>query len=71
MAAFYDRELFNAALAELRAFNLTGAEGYLTELTARQGDDEEARRVLQFANTYKGRPVDIQLKIFVGSLVDR
>jgi len=71
VAAFYDRELFNAALAELRAFNLTGAEGYLTELTARQGDDEEARRVLQFANTYKGRPVDIQLKIFVGSLVDR
>ena len=71
VAAFYDRELFNAALAELRAFNLTGAEGYLTELTARQGDDEEARRILQFANTYTGRPVDIQLKIFVGSLVDR
>jgi tetratricopeptide (TPR) repeat protein len=71
VAAFYDRELFNAALAELRAFNLTGAEGYLTELTARQGDDEEARRILQFANTYKGRPVDIQLKIFVGNLTDR
>jgi tetratricopeptide (TPR) repeat protein len=71
VAAFYDRELFNAALAELRAFNLTGAEGYLTELTARQGDDEEARRILKFANTYKGRPVDIQLKIFVGSLADR
>ena len=71
VAAFYDRELFNAALAELRAFNLTGAEAYLTELTARQGDDEEARRILQFATTYKGRPVDIQLKIFVGSLADR
>ncbi len=71
VAAFYDRELFNAALAELRAFNLTGAEAYLTELTARQGDDKEARRILQFATTYKGRPVDIQLKIFVGSLADR
>jgi tetratricopeptide (TPR) repeat protein len=71
VAAFYDRELFNAALAELRAFNLTGAEAYLTELIARQGDDKEARRILQFATTYKGRPVDIQLKIFVGSLADR
>lgn len=71
VAAFYNRELFNAALAELRAFNITGAEGYLTELTARQADDDEARRILQFANTYRGRPVDIQLKIFVGSLVDR
>ncbi len=71
VAAYYDRELFNAALAELRAFNLAGAERYLTELTARQRDDAEARRILQFANTYKGRPVDIQLKIFVGSLADR
>jgi len=71
VAVFYDRELFNAALAELRAFNLAGAEEYLVELIARQPDDDEARRILQFVNTYKGRPVDMQLKIFVGNLAGR
>ena len=71
VAAFYDRELFNAALAELRAFNLAGAEVYLIELTARQPDDEEALRIGKFVNTYKGRPTDMQLEIFVGSLADR
>jgi tetratricopeptide (TPR) repeat protein len=71
VAAFYDRELFNAALAELRAFNLAGAEVYLIELTARQPDDEEARRIGKFVNTYKGRPTDMQLEIFVGSLANR
>jgi hypothetical protein len=68
---FYDRELFNAAMAELRAFNLSGAEGYLTELGVRQPDDQEVQRILLFVDTYKGRPVDMQLKIFIGSLADR
>jgi tetratricopeptide (TPR) repeat protein len=67
----YDRELFNASLAELRAFNLSGGEGYLTELAVRQPDDQEVQRILLFVHTYKGRPVDMQLKIFIGSLADR
>ena len=71
VAAFFDRELFNAALAELRAFNLAGAEEYLIELSARQPDDEEVQRILRFVNTYKGRPMDMQLEIFVGSLANR
>jgi hypothetical protein len=71
VTAYYERGLFNAALAELRAFNLAGARGYLSELTARQPDDAEVRRILQFVDTYSGRPVDMQLKIFVGSLIDR
>jgi tetratricopeptide (TPR) repeat protein len=69
--AFYDRELFNASMAELRAFNLSGAEGYLTDLAVRQPDDQEVQRILRFIDTYKGRPVDMQLKIFVGSLAGR
>jgi hypothetical protein len=69
--AFYDRELFNASMAELRAFNLSGAEGYLIELAVRQPDDQEVQRILQFIDTYKGRPVDMQLKVFVRSLADR
>ena len=71
VTAYYERGLFNAALAELRAFNLAGAEGYLSELTVRQPDDAEVRRILQFVDTYTGRPVDMQLEIFVGSLIDR
>jgi len=69
--AFYDRELFNVSMAELRAFNLSGAEGYLVELAVRHPDDQEVQRILQFVDTYKGRPVDMQLKIFVRSLGDR
>jgi len=71
LMVFYDRELFNASMAELRAFNLSGGEGYLTELAVRQPDDQEVQRILLFIHTYKGRPVDMQLKIFVGSLADR
>jgi hypothetical protein len=29
------------------------------------------QRILEFINTYKTRPVDMQLKIFVGSLSER
>ncbi len=71
VVVFYDRELFNASMAELRAFNLSGAEGYLIELAVHQPDDQEVQRILQFIDTYKGRPVDMQLKIFVRSLADR
>ena len=68
---FYDRELFNTSMGELRAFNLAGGEGYLAELAVRQPNDQEVQRILQFINTYKGRPVDMQLKIFVGNLANR
>jgi tetratricopeptide (TPR) repeat protein len=71
VVAAYDRFLFNAALAELRAFNLSNAEFYLTELQQRQPEDAEIQRILEFVNTYKTRPIDMQLEIFVGSLSER
>lgn len=64
----YERNLFNAGMAELRAFNLPESESFLSELAGRQPEDEEVRRVLEFVNTYKSRPVDMQLEIFVGSI---
>ncbi len=67
----YERSLFNAAMAEMRAFNLAAADGYLTELALRQPDDEEVGRVLEFVESYKSRPVDMQLEIFVGSIALR
>jgi len=67
----YDRFLFNTALAELRAFNLTGAEAYLTEFQQRQPGDDEVQRILEFVDTYKSRPVDMQLEIFIGSVSER
>jgi tetratricopeptide (TPR) repeat protein len=70
-ASVHDRLLFNAALAELRAFNLVNSETHLKELQQRQPDDEEIRRILAFVDTYKTRPVDMQLEIFVGSLSER
>jgi len=69
--AALDRFLFNAALAELRAFNLSNAESYLTELQQRQLEDGEIPRILEFVETYKTRPIDMQLEIFIGSLSDR
>jgi len=71
VVAAYDRFLFNAALAELRAFNLSNAETYLMELQQRQPEDDEIKRILEFVDTYKTRPVDMQLEIFVGSLSER
>jgi outer membrane protein assembly factor BamD (BamD/ComL family) len=68
LETFYDRSLFNAGLAELRAFNLSEAEVFLAELLERQPDDEEVPRMLEFINLYKARPVDMQLEIFVGSI---
>jgi len=68
---FYERTLFNAGMAELRAFNLPQSESYLAELATRQPDDLEVQRVLEFVETYKSRPVDMQLEIFVGSIASR
>ncbi len=65
------RSLFNAALAELRTYNLTGASTHLNELDTIQPDDEEVNRVLEFVNRYKSRPVDMQLKVFIQSLSER
>jgi tetratricopeptide (TPR) repeat protein len=71
VSAAYERYLFNAALARLRTFKLPEAESYLTTLQQRHPEDEEVQRILEFINTYKSRPVDMQLEIFVGSLSDR
>ncbi len=68
---FYERTLFNAGMAELRAFNLPQSEGYLAELAQMQPDDVEVQRVLEFVETYKSRPIDMQLEIFVGSIASR
>ena len=70
-AAVRDRSLFNAGMAELRAFNLQAAESFLKELSAIQPDDEEVLRILEFIDTYKSRPVDMQLEIFIGSIAER
>jgi tetratricopeptide (TPR) repeat protein len=66
-----ERSLFNSALAELRAYNLTGAEAYLRELDERRAGDEVVARILEFIGKYKARPVDMQLKVFIGSIDPR
>ena len=72
VVAAHDRFLFNGALAELRAFNLSNAESYLIELQKlHPEEDPEIERILEFVATYKTRPVDMQLEIFVGSLSER
>ncbi len=70
-AAALRRALFNASLAELRVYSLTGAEGYLRQLKRLEPGDEEVDRILDFIDKYKARPVDMQLKIFIGSLSPR
>jgi hypothetical protein len=66
-----ERSLFNAALAEMRTYNLTGAENFLTELDELQPNDEVVDRILEFIAKYKARPVDMTLKVFIGSLEER
>lgn len=66
-----ERSLFNAALAELRTYNLTGARSHLDELVRIEPDDDEVNRVLEFIDSYKARPVDMQLKVFIQSLDER
>ncbi len=68
LPALYDRALFNAGLAEMRAFNLPAAEAHLQVLLERHPGDEEVTRMLEFIELYKSRPVDMQLEIFVGSI---
>lgn len=68
VADIYERSLFNAGISELRAFNLPESERFFAELRERQPQDEEVRRLLEFVNTYKSRPVDMQLQIFVSGI---
>ncbi len=67
----FERSMFNAALAELRVYNLTGAAGYLHELDERNPNDEVVDRMLEFVEKYKARPVDMQLQVFIGSIDPR
>ncbi|MCD4749087.1 MAG: hypothetical protein K8R59_06920 [Thermoanaerobaculales bacterium] len=69
--AIIDKSLFNAALLALRSYNLTGARNHLSRLKVRRPTDEEVARILDFISSYKNRPVDMQLEIFVGSLDNR
>ena len=71
LGAVLKHSLYNAALAELRTYNLTGAATYLNELSALDPADPEVVRVLDFIANYKARPVDMQLKVFIQSLGDR
>jgi tetratricopeptide (TPR) repeat protein len=66
-----ERSLFNAALAELRVYNLTGATGHLRELDELAPNDEVVQRMLEFVEKYKARPVDMQLQVFIGSIEPR
>ncbi len=66
-----ERSLFNAALAESRAYNLTGAENHLTRLLELKPEDEEAIRFLEFVQKYKVRAADMRLEIFIRSLNER
>jgi len=66
-----ERSLFNAALAESRAYNLTGAENHLTRLLELKPEDEEALRFLEFVQKYKVRAADMRLEIFIRSLNER
>jgi len=63
-----DKQLFNAAVAELKQYNLTGAHVLLKDLAARHPDDEEVGRILEFIRKYRNRPVDMRLKIFISTI---
>jgi hypothetical protein len=65
------RSLFNAALQDLRGYNLTSAESYLMGLAQLEPADQEVLRVLRFIQKYKTRPVDPRLRIFIQSLQPR
>lgn len=66
-----ERCLFNAALAESRAYNLTGAENHLVRLLELKPEDEEAIRFLEFVQKYKVRAADMRLEIFIRSMNER
>jgi len=66
-----ERSLFNAALAESRAYNLTGAEKHLVRLLEMKPEDDEAIRFLDFVQKYKVRAADMRLEIFIRSMNER
>jgi tetratricopeptide (TPR) repeat protein len=67
----FGRALFNAALEELRSYNLTGAESHLLEYIELDPNDAQVNRILEFISNYKARPVDMQLRVFIQSLTER
>lgn len=66
-----ERALFNAALAEARAYNLTGAENHLVRLLELKPEDEEAVRFVEMVRRYKVQAADMRLEIFIRSLNER
>lgn len=66
-----ERALFNGALAELRAYNLTGGEVMLRELSARRPEDEVVTRTLELIEKYKSRPADPLMETYIASLAAR
>ncbi len=66
-----ERSLFNSALAESRAYNLTGAENHLSRLLELKPGDEEAIRFLEFVQKYKVVAADMRLEIFIRSIKER
>jgi tetratricopeptide (TPR) repeat protein len=66
-----ERSLFNAALAEARAYNLTGAENHLQRLLELRPEDEETLRFYEFVQKYKIRAADMRLEIFIRSMSER
>jgi tetratricopeptide (TPR) repeat protein len=70
-AASLDQHLFNAAVDQIKSHNLAGGTELLSELLEREPSDDEARQVLEFIETYKRRPSDMQLKVFIKSLSKR
>jgi tetratricopeptide (TPR) repeat protein len=66
-----ERALFNAALAEARAYNLTGAENHLNRLLELKPEDEETIRFLEMVKKYKIQAADMRLEIFIRSLDER
>jgi tetratricopeptide (TPR) repeat protein len=66
-----ERCLFNAALAEARAYNLTGAENHLTRLLELKPGDEESLRFIEMVRKYKVSAADMRLEIFIRSMNER
>jgi tetratricopeptide (TPR) repeat protein len=71
VGAELDRVLFNAAVDELRGYNLTGGEGLLRELSRRRPDDAVVARTLELIEKYKSRPVDPLMETYIASLGSR
>jgi len=71
LKVLHERSLFNAALAESRAYNLTGAENHLLRLLEFKPEDKEAARFLEFVQKYKVRAADMRLEIFIRSMNER